>query len=112
MTSIHPEQDGGEAGVNHLDGNAIVGALVDLFSVDPSVLVLTCAHCGVAGPLAGTAVEDDGRCAIVRCRACTRTLLTVLREADGVAVRIAGLDQLGTPRQASRTSSPAAEAIR
>ncbi|MBZ4486041.1 DUF6510 family protein [Microbacterium sp. cx-55] len=97
MTTIHPVPDGADTGVSQLDGNAVVGVFADVFSVDPSVLVLTCGHCGVAGPLGGTVVEDDGRCAIVRCRACTRTLLTLVRAPDGVSVRIAALAQLDTP---------------
>lgn len=98
MTSTHPAQEDGDAGVRHLDGNAVVGTWTDLFAVDPSVLVLTCAHCGTAGPLGGTVVEDDGRCAIVRCRACTRTLLTLLRETGGVSVSIAALARIDTPQ--------------
>lgn len=107
MTTTHPVPEGGDAGVRHLDGNAIVGTWADLFSVDPSVLILTCAHCGAAGPLGGTVVEDDGRCAIVRCRACTRTLLTLVREGDGVSVSIAALARLDTlhpPETAQETT--------
>lgn len=104
MTSIHPVQEGADAGVRQLDGNAVVGVLADVFAVDPSVLVVTCAHCGVAGPLAGTAVEDDGQCAIVRCRACTRTILTLARGAEGVSVRIAALARIDTPHPSAARS--------
>jgi hypothetical protein len=105
MTVIHPAEEGGDAIVRHVDGNAIVGSLADLFAIDPSVLVLTCGHCGAAGPLAETVVEDDARCAIVRCRRCARTLLTLLREDTGASIRIAALAGLDAPRPATSPAS-------
>lgn len=80
-----------------VDGNAVAGALHGMFRADPTMLIVACGHCGTAGPLAGTVVEQDDYAAIVRCRTCTRTLLTVFEEDDGVAVTVASLARITLP---------------
>ena len=65
-----------------------------------------CGGCGSAAPLAEAVVELDEIAAIVRCRGCTHTLVTVLRDGDGVRVVIGALRELarGEPRgQPSRS---------
>ncbi|SBS74293.1 DUF6510 family protein [uncultured Microbacterium sp.] len=80
--------------VRHVDGNALAGLLADVFAGDMTMALLACGHCGQVGPLAAASVEDDGAAAIVRCRACTRTLLTVLRLDGRLSLRIGGLSRL------------------
>ena len=69
-----------------VDGNAVAGLLADVFGGDATMLVGVCGGCGAAAPLAETVVELDEAAAIVRCRSCTHTLLTVLREGEGIRV--------------------------
>ncbi|BDV29993.1 DUF6510 family protein [Microbacterium terricola] len=83
--------------VRLVDGNALAGPLAGLFAVDASGIVLVCGHCGAAGPLGGATVEDDRVAAIVRCRGCTRTLLTVLRAEGAISVVLAGLARFEVP---------------
>ena len=73
-----------------VDGNAIAGVLGALREQDPSTLVVECGGCGATAPLGAWVVEADAVADIVRCRACTRTLWTILRDGDAVTVRIAG----------------------
>ena len=47
-----------------------------------------------AGMLAETTVELDEAAAIVRCRSCTHTLVTVLRTASGIRLVIGTLREL------------------
>jgi hypothetical protein len=85
----------------HVDGNAILGMLSDVFAVDGSLVELTCRSCGTVGPLGATDVEDDRICAIVRCRTCTHTLLTISRtDAGGVQVAVGAVSMLVTPPRA------------
>lgn len=77
--------------VRHVDGNALAGLLADVFAADMTMALLACGHCGQAGPLAAAVVEDDGAAAILRCRSCTRTLLTVLRADGRLSLRIGAL---------------------
>lgn len=97
MSVVHPPAHTSEQPtepVRHVDGNAIAGLLADVFTGDASLLVLACRQCGRVGPLGATDVEDDAVAAIVRCRGCTRTLLTVMRTDTGVSVSLGNLDRI------------------
>ena len=77
-----------------VDGNAAAGMLWDVFGADVTALIGVCGGCGAAAPLAETVVELDESAAIVRCRSCTHTLFTVLRDAEGVRLRIGMLREI------------------
>jgi len=80
-----------------VDGNALAGVLDALRAHDPDTLVVECGGCGTAAPLATWVVESDPTADIVRCRTCTRTLWTVLRDGDAVTLRIARGCSIRTP---------------
>lgn len=81
-----------------VDGNALAGMLTGVFADDATRLTLRCGHCDRSGLLAEAVVERDDTCAIVRCRACTRTLFTVTAAPGGaVTVRIAAVAEVRTP---------------
>ncbi len=75
-----------------VDGNAIAGLLADIFSDAVTRITLACGNCGREGPIEEAVVERDPRCAIVRCRSCTHTLLSILVGVDDSSheLRIAG----------------------
>lgn len=77
-----------------VDGNAAAGLLADVFGDDVTALVGLCGGCSASAPLAETTVELDETAAIVRCRSCTHTLLTVLRTASGIRLVIGTLREL------------------
>lgn len=77
-----------------VDGNAAAGMLADVFGDDVTALVGVCGGCSAMAPLAETAVELDEAAAIVRCRSCTHTLLTVLRTPSGIRLVIGTLREL------------------
>lgn len=77
-----------------VDGNAVAGMLWDVFGADVTVLIGVCGSCGAEARLAEAVVELDDVVAIVRCRACTHTLFTVLREGDGIRLVIGSLEEL------------------
>src|SRR5262245_40259016 len=68
-----------ENAASTVDGNAAAGMLWDVFGADVTALIGVCGGCGSHAPMAETVVELDEVAAIVRCRACTHTLFTVLR---------------------------------
>lgn len=78
--------------VRIVDGNALAGMLAGALAVDPTMLALTCGHCGSRFLLAETVVEREPDSALVRCRSCTHTLLTLGDEADALVVRVGGLE--------------------
>ena len=77
-----------------VDGNAAAGILSEVFAGDVTLLTGECGGCGAVAPFAETVVELDEVAAIVRCRGCTHTLVTVLRSEQGVRVVIGSLREL------------------
>lgn len=77
-----------------VDGNAAAGLLWDVFGADVTALTGVCRACARRAPLAEAVVELDDVAAIVRCRTCTHTLLTVLREGDRVRLVLGALGEL------------------
>lgn len=77
-----------------VDGNAIAGLLEETFSGDVTMLVGTCDACGAAAMLAEAVVELDTGGAIVQCRTCTHTLLTVLTSDGAVRVLFGALREI------------------
>ncbi|WP_019179219.1 DUF6510 family protein [Microbacterium yannicii] len=77
-----------------VDGNAVAGLLAEVFEADATSLVGVCGGCQAAAPLAETVVEIDEVAAIMRCRTCTHTLLTILRAPAGTRVVVGTLREL------------------
>ena len=77
-----------------VDGNAAAGILSEIFAGDVTLLAGECGGCGTVAPLAEAVVELDDVAAIVRCRGCTHTLITVLRSGEGLRVVIGALREL------------------
>lgn len=80
-----------------VDGNAIAGLLAELFAQDMTMMTGMCGGCGAAAPLAQSVVELDEIAAIVRCRSCTHTLFTVLRDGERLRLRIGSIETLEAP---------------
>ena len=83
-----------ENATSTVDGNVLAGLLDEILDGDATTLVGVCAGCGAAAPLAETVVEIDETAAIVRCRSCTHTLLTVLHERAGTRLVFGMLREL------------------
>ncbi len=76
-----------------LDGNAIAGTMADIFGVDMTLALASCARCGTRGPLAETAVYL-GPAVVVRCRHCDAVLAVVLERRGTYCVDLSGLSAL------------------
>ena len=90
----------GNAG-STVDGNVLAGLLADLLDSDVTTLVGVCAGCGATAALAETVVEIDETAAIARCRSCTHTLLTVLRDGERVRLVFGMLRELRRDEEVS-----------
>jgi hypothetical protein len=77
-----------------VDGNAAAGMLWDVFGTDVTGSIAVCGGCEAAAPLAEAVVELDETAAIVRCRSCTHTLLTVLRDGERVRLVVGSLREI------------------
>jgi hypothetical protein len=83
-----------EIATSTVDGNAAAGMMWDVFGADVTALIGVCGGCGAAAPMAEAIVELDETAAILRCRGCTHTLVTVLRDEHGARVVIGALREL------------------
>ena len=56
--------------MEHLDGNAAAGELSEVFALESTMAVATCAGCGATGPVAQAMVYEAGMGTVLRCPAC------------------------------------------
>lgn len=75
-----------------LDGNAVAGALGEIFVAEATVARSTCAACGAVREVGALAVYAHGPGTVVRCPGCEAVLLRIVRtegrillDAQGVA---------------------------
>ncbi len=80
-----------------LDGNAIAGALHQLFGADLTTATGACGHCGAIAQIAELRVYARAPGAVARCRSCGNVVF-VLVEARGVTrIHLGGFDLLDDP---------------
>ena len=72
--------DPDDAAQRRLDANAAAGPLAELFTVDLTVAMATCAGCGNTAPLAAHPLYANAPALVVRCPNCAAV---VLRYASG-----------------------------
>jgi hypothetical protein len=80
------------ATVSYVDGNGLAGALREVFAVDLTAAMGTCAGCGSVRAMAETRVYDRARpCLVARCPGCEAVLLRVVRTPERVFLDLRGL---------------------
>jgi uncharacterized protein DUF6510 len=77
-----------------LDGNAIGGLLLEIFSAEMTTAIGTCVTCGSTGPVAETVVYLEAPGTVVRCRICTAVLMVITRRSGVNCVGMPGLAAL------------------
>jgi hypothetical protein len=82
-----------------LDGNAMAGALGEVFAVDVTTAMGRCVGCGAVAVLAEAHVFMDAPGAVVRCPGCDSVLLRMVNAPDRTWLDLRGLSylQLATP---------------
>ena len=82
----------------HLDGNAAAGPLSELFTLELTTALATCAGCGTTGAMGGVHLYPDGPGLVLRCPACSNVLLRVAYTPDAVRLDMRGIGVLAWPR--------------
>jgi len=77
-----------------LDGNAVAGALGDLFAFDITVAVSTCAICGDCRPVAQLRAYLDAPGIVLRCASCGAAQLRFVRTGDRAWLDLRGMQVL------------------
>ncbi|MFD1211141.1 DUF6510 family protein [Arthrobacter sp. GCM10027362] len=86
----------------HLDGNAAAGPLAELFTVDLSVAIMTCAHCGHSAPLATCTAYADAPALVLRCPGCTGVILRYSSDRGTIRLDLTGARLLAAPLPAEQ----------
>jgi Family of unknown function (DUF6510) len=73
-----------------LDGNAVTGALAELFAVDLVPADCTCAHCGRTRPLAECDLYADSPALVLRCAGCTGVVLRYSSAGGRIRLDLSG----------------------
>lgn len=61
-----------------LDGNAVGGALSEVFALEVTSAVTTCAGCGSASPIGALPAYTDAPGVVLRCSSCDRVQLRLV----------------------------------
>ena len=85
--------------MEHLDGNAAAGLLAEVFTVEATTAVVTCAGCGASGPLGGTIAYVTDMGTVARCAMCSEVLIRAaeIRGRVMLDMRGAAMIALGGP---------------
>jgi hypothetical protein len=67
----------------HKDGNALAGPLADVFAVELSASIATCAGCGRTDRVATLHLYDGGPGLVARCPGCDTVLLRYVETTHG-----------------------------
>lgn len=77
-----------------LDGNAAAGALGEVFALEITAAVGTCASCGATAEVGAVVVYAQAPGVVLRCPACTAVLLRLVRGPDRLWLDARGLSRL------------------
>ena len=81
-----------------LDGNAAGGLLSEIFAVEITSAIVTCAHCGAFGEMGGARVYGGEMGAIFRCTACDGIVARLARTPEGFTLDMRGMRSLSYAR--------------
>ena len=86
-----------EEGDRRLDGNAAAGVLTEMMAMDPTTVMLTCAHCGSRTALGAHLVYADAPALVVRCPNCMQVVIRCASDDAGRRLEMTGVQLLSTP---------------
>jgi uncharacterized Zn finger protein len=75
----------------HVDGNAMGGALTDLFGREMTDAMSCCADCGAVNPLGALLVYDRAPGTVARCPGCGAVELVAVERPSGLRFYFAAL---------------------
>ena len=88
------------------DGNSLAGPLSEVFAVDLTVALATCAACGRRDRLAGLHVYASPLGMVARCAGCDNVVLRISRTPDGAWLDLRGTVALRIPLPQSVADAP------
>jgi len=73
-----------------LDGNMVAGMLQDVFVVETTTAIMTCASCGTPSPM-GAAHVFHGAGFVLRCPRCDDAMVTLVRGDGRLCIGFPGI---------------------
>ena len=77
-----------------LDGNAAAGLLREIFAVEMTAALGTCAHCGQTGPVGALLLYGGEMGMVLRCPGCDHLLICVTHTPHGYWLDLRGVQVL------------------
>ena len=77
--------------MEHVDGNAAAGELSEVFALEMTGAVATCAGCGATGALASVYVYEAAMGTVLRCPHCDCVLMRVAHVGDETHMDMRGV---------------------
>lgn len=77
-----------------LDGNAVGGLLAEVFALEMTAAVGTCAACGAVGAVGTLRVYAHAPGVVIRCPRCESVLMRVVRSDRRIWLDLRGLQSL------------------
>jgi hypothetical protein len=75
-----------------LDGNAIAGALQEVYGADMTTATGRCAHCGARAAIAELVVYTQAPGAVARCRSCGNVVFVLVEIRGTTRMHLAGFE--------------------
>jgi hypothetical protein len=79
------------------DGNALAGALAEVFAVDITAASGTCVGCGRTGPVATLRLYEHAMGSVARCPGCDGVVMRYVRGPDRAWLDLRGVVALEIP---------------
>jgi ribosomal protein S27E len=83
--------------MNRLDGNAAAGGLEEVFAVEITTAVATCAGCGTTGEIGELMVFTDAPGTVIRCPTCGAVVMRYARLPQSTWIDLRGAAVLRIP---------------
>ena len=83
-----------EIAESRLDGNAIGGLLQEIFALEMTTAVGTCAHCGAVNEVGRVHVYVHAPGTVVRCPDCEQVLMKIVRAKGRYWIEMSGTRSL------------------
>jgi hypothetical protein len=74
----------------HLDGNAAAGLLAEVFTVEATTAVVTCASCGGSRPLGEAIAYVSDMGTVIRCATCSEVVIRAAEIRERVMLDMRG----------------------
>jgi hypothetical protein len=83
--------------MDELDGNGAAGLLREIFGMEMTVAVATCASCGTVAPIGESGLYTGGPGTVIRCRSCDGVLVVITQVRGMHCVDLMGIRALDMP---------------